>query len=185
MTTDRQVSLAAFTPRGFDKGAGRCKRVVWYAVNALVVRAPWCTSMRLKVWLLRLFGAHIGRRPVIKNEVRVKSPWFLTIGDDCWLGERVWIDNLERVTIGNDVCLSQDALIITGNHDYRSPSMAYRNAPVTIGDGCWIGARATVGPGVTVHSGAVVALSAVLTHDAQADTVYEGNPAVAVRQRYQ
>lgn len=180
----REIDLSAFSAEGFDKGASRAKRVAWYAVNALVVRASWCTSMRLKVWLLRLFGATIGRGLVIKNEVRIKSPWYLTVGDNCWLGERVWIDNLERVVIGSNVCLSQDAMIITGSHDYHSPTMAYRNAPVQVEDGCWVGARAVVCPGVTVGRNAVLTVGSVLTADAEPNNIYKGNPAVAVRKRF-
>src|SRR5690242_9560833 len=71
-----------------------------------------------KVFLLRLFGASVGKGVVIKPRVTIKYPWFLTIGNHSWIGENVWIDNLGKVAIGSNVCLSQGSMLLTGNHDY-------------------------------------------------------------------
>lgn len=95
-----EVSLASFHGNDFNKGAGGLKIILWYFVNALIVRASWNPFMGIKIALLKAFGAKIGRGLVIKNNVVIKSPWNLTVGDDCWIGENVWIDNLDRVTIG-------------------------------------------------------------------------------------
>ena len=103
------VRLAAFDGSGFNKGAGFLKITLWYFVNALLVRASWNPFMGIKIVLLRMFGAKIGKGLVIKNNVVIKSPWNLTVGDDCWLGEDCWIDNLDKVCIGNNVCISQGA----------------------------------------------------------------------------
>lgn len=178
-----KVDLGGFSTGDFDKGAGRLKIMAWYVVNALIVRASWNPLMGLKVALLRAFGAKIGRGLVIKNEVRIKSPWFLTIGDNCWLGECCWIDNLDRVTIGSNVCISQGAMLLTGNHDYKVATMPYRNAPITIEDGAWIGANSTVCPGVTVGENAILAVGSVATKDLEANGVYQGNPAERKRER--
>lgn len=140
----REVCLASFDGSDFNKGAGFLKITLWYFVNAMLVRASWNPFMGIKVALLRAFGAKIGKGLVLKNNVIIKSPWNLTIGDDCWLGEGCWIDNLDHVTIGSNVCISQGAMLLTGNHDYTNPTMPYRNAPITIKDGAWIGAQTTV-----------------------------------------
>ena len=178
-----KVSLAVFDGSDFDKGAGFVKTTLWYFVNALLVRASWNPFMGIKVALLRAFGAKIGKGLVIKNEVRIKSPWNLTIGNDCWLGEDCWIDNLDKVTIGNDVCISQGAMILTGNHDYTMPSMPYRNAPIKIEDGAWIGAKAVVCPGVHVGSNAIVTVGSVATKNLVENGIYQGNPAKEIRKR--
>ena len=178
-----KVDLGGFSTGDFDKGAGRIKIMLWYLVNALMVRASWNPMMGLKVALLRAFGAKIGKGLIIKNEVRIKSPWFLTIGDNCWLGECCWIDNLDRVTIGSNVCISQGAMLLTGNHDYKVATMPYRNAPITIEDGAWIGANSTVCPGVKVGENAILAVGSVATKDLEANGVYQGNPAERKRER--
>lgn len=177
------VRLAAFDGSDFDKGAGFLKATLWYFVNALIVRASWCPFMGIKVFLLRLFGAKIGRGLVIKNNVVIKSPWNLVIGDDCWLGEGCWLDNLDKITLGSNVCVSQGALLLTGNHDYTIPSMPYRNAPIVIEDGAWIGARTTVCPGVMVRRNAILTVGSIATRDMEAGGIYQGIPAVKVRER--
>ena len=178
-----KVALATFSAAGFDKGAGLAKQTAWYFVNALIVRASWNPFMGIKIVLLRLFGAKIGKGLCIKNNVTIKFPWKLVVGDDCWIGEGVWIDNLDKVTIGNNVCLSQGALLLTGNHDYKKPSMPYRNAPITIEEGAWIGARATVCPGVTAHRNSILTVGGTATKDMDENGIYQGTPAVKIRER--
>lgn len=181
--TQHIVRLSEFDGSNFDKGAGFLKVIAWYFVNALIVRASWNPFMGIKVALLRAFGAKIGKRLVIKNNVVIKSPWNLVVGDDCWLGEDCWIDNLDRVRIGNNVCVSQGAMLLTGNHDYTIVSMPYRNAPILIEDGAWIGAKTIVCPGVTVHRNAILTVGSVATKDMEENGIYQGNPAQKIRLR--
>ena len=108
------VRFGTFDDSDFNKGAGAIKTILRYIVNALIVRASWNPFMGIKIALLRAFGAKIGKGLVIKNNVIIKSPWNLVVGDDCWLGESCWIDNLDKVVIGSNVCISQGALLLTG-----------------------------------------------------------------------
>lgn len=183
MAVKNYVKLGTFDGSNFDKGAGFFKTVLWYFVNALIVRASWNPFMGIKVALLRAFGAKIGKSICIKNNVIVKSPWNLTIGDNCWIGEYCWIDNLDKVVIGNNVCISQGALLLTGNHDYKDSSMPYRNAPIYVKDGAWIGANTTVCAGVLVHENAVLTVGSIATKDLDANGIYQGNPAKKIRER--
>lgn len=178
-----QVDLSAFSTNGFDKGAGIVKRTIWYFVHALIVRASWNPFMGIKVFLLRAFGAKIGKGICLKNNVIIKFPWKLTIGNNCWIGENVWIDNLDEVVIGNNVCISQGALLLTGNHDYSISNMPYRNAPILIEDGAWIGAKSVVCPGVKAETNCVLTVGSVATNDLLSNTIYQGNPAKAIRKR--
>ena len=177
------VDLSKFTVGNFDKGAGKFKQALWYLVNAVFVRPSFIPFMSFKLFLLRLFGAKIGKRICIKPCVLIKSPWNLVVGDDCWIGEKVWIDNLDKVYIGNNVCISQGALLLTGNHDYKVSSMPYRNAPIILEDGTWVGAKAIVCSGVTVHENAILTVGSVSTKDMDANGIYQGNPAKKIRER--
>ena len=179
----QKIDLGKFSPGSFNKGAGKLKITLWYFVNAFIGRASWNPFMGIKVRLLRAFGAKIGKGLVIKNNVIIKSPWYLTVGDNCWLGEACWIDNLARVTIGNNVCISQGALLLTGNHDYTIPSMPYRNGQIVVRDGAWIGAKATVCPGVIVNENAILTVGSIATKNMESNGIYQGNPAVKIRER--
>jgi len=177
------VRLDKFDGIPFDKGASICKQVLWFFVNALLVRASWNPFMGIKIWLLRVFGAKIGHGLIIKNNVIIKFPWKLTVGDNVWLGENCWIDNLDNVLIGNNVCISQGALLITGNHDYRKSDFPYRNAPIIIEDGAWVGAKVVVAPGVRVSSYSILTLGTIITKDTEPWGIYQGNPGVKIKER--
>ena len=96
-------------------GASSLKQVLWYFTNILVLKNSMVPFSGIKVFLLRAFGAVVGDRVIIKPCVNIKYPWKLKIGNDSWIGEGVWIDNLAKVVIGNNVCLSQGAMLLTGN----------------------------------------------------------------------
>lgn len=178
-----EVDLGGFDGSDFSKGASMPKIVAWYFVNALLVRPAWLPFMSVKLFLLRLFGATIGKGCVVKNNVVVKSPWNLVVGDNCWIGEDVWIDNLDKVVIEDDVCLSQGAMLLTGNHDYSVRTMPYRNAPIRLCRGAWIGAKAVVCSGVVAGRNSILTVGSVATKDMDPCGIYQGNPAVKVRMR--
>ena len=180
---NNKVNLSTFTTGIFNKGASSLKIVLWYFVNALIVRASWNPFMGIKIILLRVFGARIGKGLVIKNNVCIKFPWKLTVGDNVWLGENCWIDNLDFVTIGNNVCISQGAMLLTGNHDYTLSTFDYRNAPIVIEEGVWIGAKAVICPGVTANSHAILTVGSIATKNMENYGIYQGNPALLIRKR--
>ena len=144
---------------------------MWFLTKVVFFTSsiPWPSTV--KAALLRRFGATVGSGVLLRHRINIHMPWKLVIGDDCWIGEESWILNLEPVRIGSDVCISQRAFICTGNHDYRSSTMRYRNDPVVIEDGAWVGAAAFVGPGVTVGRNGVVAAGSVITSDVEPNTV--------------
>jgi putative colanic acid biosynthesis acetyltransferase WcaF len=130
-----------------------------------------------------LFGAKIGTGCRIRPGVQIKYPWKLTIGDHVWLGEHCWIDNIAEVTIGSHVCISQGAFLCTGNHNYNSSGFGLIMKPILIEDGVWIGAKSIVSPGVTCSSHSMLTAGSVATKKMEANGIYQGNPAVLVKQR--
>ncbi len=181
--TPQRVDLSSFTPGDYNSGRPFWFRSLWFVVNALFLQNPLNPSGKIKIALLRLFGAKIGAGVVMKPGINVKSPWLLSVGDYSWIGEAVWLDNLVPIRIGNHVCISQGAYFCTGNHNWSDPAFGYQLGEIHVEDGAWICARATLLPGVRVQSHAVITGGAVLTKDALPFTVYAGNPAVEVRKR--
>ena len=164
MSTPVRRSLSGFTGTGYDKGRGVLTQIAWLSVSSMLTNHWWCPNA-LRVAILRWFGARIGSGTLIRHRVRIHWPWKLTVGSDSWIGEGSRILNLEPVSIGNDVCVSQDVLLCTGSHDRRSPTFEFDNAPIVVHDGAWIAARATVLRGVSVGADAVVGATALVTSD--------------------
>lgn len=114
------------------------------------------TPSRMKVWLLRVFGATIGNQVLIKPSVQIKYPWKLSVGNSVWIGEHVWFENVAAISIGNNVCISQGVKMITGNHDFTSPTFDLLEQPIVIGDNVWIGCFNIILPNSSVASNSVV-----------------------------
>jgi putative colanic acid biosynthesis acetyltransferase WcaF len=157
--------------------------IVWYFVNVLFFISHIIPLSGLKIWLLQLFGAKVGCGVVIKPGVNIKYPWKLVIGDYSWIGEDVWIDNLAQVTIGSNVCISQGAMLLTGNHNYKKSTFDLDVGDILLEDGVWIGAFSIVCPGVKCQSHAVLSVNSVATKKLEPYTIYQGNPARKVRKR--
>lgn len=170
MNTPPARSLSGFTGRGYDKGRGPLWQVGWLAASGLLVTRWWC-PVRVRVAVLRAFGAHIGPGVLVRHSVRIHWPWKLIVGANSWIGEGAWLLNLEPIEIGQDVCVSQGVLLCTGSHDRRSPTFEFDNAPIRIEDGAWVAARATVLRGVTVGAGAVVGACALVSRDVPARVI--------------
>ncbi len=140
-------------------------------------------SSGVRVWLLRAFGATIGRGVVVKPGVEVKYPWHLVVGDDTWIGENAWIDCLTTVRIGSNACVSQGAYLCTGNHDWTDPGFGLMVEPVQVGEAAWVGAKAILMPGCVLGEGAVAGAGSVVRGVVSDWEIYAGNPAVFVRRR--
>jgi putative colanic acid biosynthesis acetyltransferase WcaF len=175
--------LSSYTVTSYSPGAPLWQQIVWYYLGAPIFSSRWIPSSDIKCLILQCFGAKLGQRIRIKPGVKIKFPWRLLVGNDVWLGENCWIDNVAMVTIESNVCVSQDVYLCTGNHDWTDPSFKLLDQPIYLEEGCWIAARAIVGPGVTVGRGAVVGLGAVAGRSLEPMTIYAGNPAQAVKQR--
>ena len=118
----QKTDLSTFDNRWFDPGAGALKRLLWYLTSWFWFESGMLVPYAWKRNILRAYGARIGKRVVVKPRVQIKYPWKLTIGDHAWIGEHAWIDNLDSVEIGANACISQGALILSGNHDYSKAS---------------------------------------------------------------
>ncbi len=171
------MQLGQYDNSWYHPGGSLLKRTLWFFLGQPILRGSWMPFSGMRVRLLRIFGARIGTGVVIKPAVDVKYPWHLEIGNDCWIGERVWIDNLTRVQIANNVCISQGAYLCTGNHDWSDPAFGLIIAPVVLSDGAWAGACCILTPGTVLGVGAVAAAGAVVSGNVPDFHIMAGNPA--------
>ncbi len=184
-----RFDLGGFTGAGYDKGRSAIVQVLWLLFSTVLTRHWWC-PLRVRIAVLRSFGATIGTNVLIRHDIKIHWPWKLEIGDNTWVGEGVWILNLEPVRIGSDTCISQGAMLCTGSHDRKNRTFEFDNQPIDVGDGVWIAARAMVLRGVSIGDNATVGAMTLVTRDVPAGaTVFapasintDGTPELASRQ---
>lgn len=175
--------LKSFKPN-LDIGASMTKQICWYFINIIFFKSSLPFPSSLKIFLLKLFGAKIGIGVRFKPCINIKFPWKLTIGNDCWIGENVWIDNIDEVIIEDNVCISQGAFLLTGNHNYKQTTFDLITGKIVLKSGVWIGAKAIVCPGVTCFENSILTVGSIATKDLIENTIYSGNPAKEIRKRF-
>lgn len=178
-----KTDLSSYKNNNYNTSAGWLKRILWFYVNALLFKTSLFPSSALKVFMLKLFGAKMGKGIVLRHQLNIKYPWFLTVGNFSWIGEGVWIDNLVEVKIGSNVCLSQGAMLQTGNHNFSKTTFDLITGEIVLADGVWIGAKAMVCPAVFADEHSVLTAGSIATKDLEAYFVYQGNPAVKIKKR--
>ncbi len=159
------------------------KRILWYVVSACVFRSYMLPFSGLKRHILNIFGAKIAKGVVIKPGVNIKYPWYLEIGENTWIGEGAWIDNLDHVRIGANCCISQGVMLLCGNHNYAKRSFDLMIKPIVLEEGVWLGAQSRVAPGVVCGSHAVLSYGSIAYQNLEAYTIYAGHPAQKVKKR--
>ena len=176
------VHLEDYNNAWYQPGGSALKRALWMLLAQPVFASGW-VSYGLRARMLRLFGARVGTGVVIKPGVQVKYPWHLELGDHCWIGEGVWIDNLTTVRIGTQCCVSQGAYLCTGNHDWSEPGFGLIIAPIQMCEGSWAGAKCLLAPGSVLGCYAVAAAGSVITGSVPDFQIHAGNPARFVKTR--
>ncbi len=162
--------------------AEQLRRVLWSLGRWLLILSPRpCFAWRR--WVLRLFGARLGRHVNVYASTNFCMPWNVTVGDWTAIGENVLLYSLGKVTIGANVTISYRSHICAGTHDFSDAALPLVRPPVTIEEGAWIGTEAFVGPGVTIGQGAIVGARAVIIQDVAPFDIVAGNPARTIGRR--
>jgi putative colanic acid biosynthesis acetyltransferase WcaF len=157
---------------------------LWLVLGAVFIQSKFPFPIFFKKMILKLFGAKIGSNFIIKTGVIIKYPWKLHLGDNVWIGENVWIDNLDDITIHSNVCISQGALLLTGNHDYKKSDFALVTGKIIIEDGVWIGAKSVVCPNIICKKNSILTVGSILQMNTMENGIYQGNPATHKRYRF-
>jgi putative colanic acid biosynthesis acetyltransferase WcaF len=161
----------------------RLRKLLWsIAYYCLFLPSPRPFHLWRK-YILRAFGAKIGRKVHIYPAARIWGPWNLTCEDGAAIADEAVIYNPMPFHMGSHSIVSQQAYICGATHDYEHPYFPLIAFPMSLGADSWICARATVQPGVLVGEGAILALGSVATHNLEPWTIYGGVPARMIKQR--
>lgn len=157
-------------------------------LDLLIGWMPHFCFNRSRTYLYRAFGVKIGARSVIlgRMELSGSDPVMrkFRIGEDCQVTAPLYVDLNAEITIGNRVALAHHVKLVTSTHELGNEQQRcgrLRFAPIVIEDGCWIGAGATILPGVTIGRGCIIAAGAVVAADIPPNSLAGGIPAKVIK----
>jgi putative colanic acid biosynthesis acetyltransferase WcaF len=171
-----------FDTGGYQIGASIIKQLIWYFTDIIFFKSRIVPISAILVFILKVFGAKIGKDVRIKPGIHVKFPWKLEIGNNSWLAD-CYLENLDWIRIGSNCCISQQAMLMTGNHDYSKAGFDLITKPIILEEGVWIGAASKVAPGLTLYSHSVLTMGSTATKNLDAYSIYQGIPAVKIKNR--
>ena len=154
------INLSKFKKNNIYSEKGSIINLAWYLINNLFLNS-FIPGSKIRIFILRVFGAKIGKNVYLKPKINIKFPWKLHIGENSWIGENVWIDNIDQIDIGKNCCISQGVYLCTGNHDFTKETFDLISEKIIIHDSVWVGAKSIIGPGSNIASGKFIKLSSI------------------------
>jgi putative colanic acid biosynthesis acetyltransferase WcaF len=155
---------------------------LWWITQAILFKTSPQFFYSWRRFLLRSFGAKIGKKVLLRSSVHTQFPWKLNIGDYSWIGDEVVLYSLGEITIGKNVVISQRSYICAGTHNYNDPDFSIDNPPIIIHDECWLATDVFIGPGVEIGQGTVIGARSSV-YKSVTPGIYVGNPAVYIKSR--
>ena len=179
------IDLSKYNQSGFDRGRPEWFIFLWWLIEGFIFPLTPHNCNKIRCNLLRLFGAKIGKGIIIRHSVRVLYPWKLEIGDFSWIGDRVFLYNLDNIKIGTHTIISQKSYLCTGSHDINDPQFSLITAPIQIGNGVWIATDCFISPGVKIGANTVIGARSSVFSNIQGEQVAWGTPCKTHRTRKQ
>lgn len=176
------VNQDTFTGPSFSL-KNRIGRLVWGVVSSLLFRFSPKPFHRWRSFLLRCFGAKVGRGVHVYPKAQIWAPWNLDLADECGVADGAILYSLAEIKIGRRAVVSQGAHICAGTHDYTRHGSPLVAMPIQICDLAWVAAEAFVHPGVTIGEGCIVGARSVVTKDMPAWMVCAGHPCKPLKER--
>ena len=183
MTAQEVQNLSKFKlPVGFRGRPGWYVQL-WWLVQASLFRCSPQFAYPFRAWLLRCFGARVGKKTVIRPSVRITYPWKVSIGDYVWIGDDAVLYSLGFIEIGSHSVVSQSSYLCAADHDHTKVDFPIRDRKIKIGSECWLAADAFVAPGVTIGNGAVIGARSSVFSDMPEKMVCVGYPCRPIKER--
>lgn len=170
------------TPKGF-RGRSALTVQLWRVVYATLFRHSPQVMYGWRRFLLRCFGASVGKKVIIRPTAQITNPWKLSLGDYCWIGDEVVLYTLGHITVGANAVVSQRCYLCTGTHDYTSESFNITSHPIVIGEKCWLATDVYVAPGIHIGDGTVVGARSSVFKELPAGKICMGTPAIIIKDR--
>ncbi len=169
-------------PKNFRGRSGIIVQLWWFT-QALLFKPSPQLLYGWRRFLLRLFGAKIGEKVIIRPSATITYPWKVSIGDYSWIGDNVELYSLGEIEIGNNVVISQKSYLCAASHDYTKEDFPIWSKKITIEDECWLATDVYIAPGITIGRGTVVGARSSVFKDLPSEKVCVGSPAKPIKDR--
>lgn len=162
----------------------RLLRALWGVVCMLLFQPSPIIFHAWRRFLLRIFGAKVGKGVRVYPKVKIWAPWNLVLGDYVGVGNGANLYNMALIEIGEYSVISQEAYLCAGSHDISTIDFTLIREPIIVGKRCWVCAQTFIGLGVNIPDGCVIGARAVLVKSVkQPWSVWAGNPAKCINVR--
>lgn len=172
------VDLRQYDQANYDRGRPSWLIILWWLVQAIAFPLSLHNFNGFRAWLLRLFGAQIGKGVVIRPTARFTYPWKVAIDDYSWIGDDVVFYSVDQIQVGCHCVISQKSYLCTGSHDLQNPNFSLITAPIKIGNGVWIASDCFVAAGVTIGANSVIGAKSSVFRDIPQKKVAWGTPCI-------
>ncbi|WP_341279081.1 putative colanic acid biosynthesis acetyltransferase [Paenibacillus sp. FSL H8-0537] len=178
------IRLDQYEQAGYSRGRSGAYVLLWWLIQGTLFRFSLHNMYAWRSFLLRLFGANIGKDVLIRSTAKFTYPWKVSIGDFSWIGDHVQFYSLDEIVVGSHCVISQNAYLCTGSHKINDPAFSLEVRPIVIKDGAWVASDVFVYPGVTLHEMAVAAARSTVLKSIPANEIHAGYPAQYLRERF-
>ncbi|MDO7907206.1 putative colanic acid biosynthesis acetyltransferase [Paenibacillus sp. JX-17] len=183
-TLPNKVRLDRYDQSWYSRGRGGMIVLLWWFIQGTLFRFSLHPMYRWRAFLLRLFGADVGRGVQVRSTAKFTYPWKVRIGEYSWIGDHVEFYSLDEIQVGSHCVISQNSYLCTGSHNIRDPHFGLVTKPITIGDGAWIASDVFVYPGVDIGVMGAVAARSTVTRNVPSNEIHAGTPASFVKHRF-
>lgn len=180
-----KIRLDKYNQTGYSRGKSGLVVLIWWLIQGTIFRFSLHPMYKWRHFLLRIFGAKIGKGVQVRASAKFTYPWKVEIGDYSWIGDNVELYSLDQINIGKHCVISQKSYLCTGSHDMQDPHFGLITKPIHIHDGAWIASDVFVYPGVTIGEMAVVAARSTVVKSVPSNEVHAGSPAKFMKHRFE
>ena len=179
-----KVDLSKYDQSWFNRGRPSYIIVLWWIIQDTLFRCSFHNMYGWRNFILRCFGAKIGKNVKIRRKCEITYPWKLEVGDNTWIDDEVLIYNLDKISIGKNCCITRRSFLCTGNHNIQDHKFGLIVKPIAIENGVWIQADCFIAQGITIKENAIIGARSSIFKDTIENSVYRGSPAKKVDIRY-
>lgn len=177
------INLRDYNQDWFKKGKSNIIIILWWFIQGTFFRYSLYPMNKWRCFILRLFGARIGKNVKIRPTAKFYYPWKVEIGDNCWIGEDNYFYSLEEIILGSNVALAHSVYLNTGSHDINDKKFGLIVKPIKIENYVWIANDVFINLGVTIGEGTVVGARSTVLKSLSSWKICVGTPAKEIKER--